>query len=94
MSFTGIGILQMSLLYLLLLTWSFPRKTYEDIYRLVKISSLAKLHGTKKAISLIQVFFFNCNTSGFFLLLLVFFILKEANFYKIFYKSFRMENVT
>lgn len=81
MSFTGIGILQMSLLNLLLLTWSFPRKAYEDTYRVVKISSLAKLHGKKKAISLIQDFFKkNCNTSGF-VVVAIFLILKEANIF-------------
>lgn len=72
MSFTGIGILQMSLLNLLLLTWSFPRKAYEDTYRVVKISSLAKLHGKKKAISLIQDFFKKIVTLLVLLLLLFF----------------------
>lgn len=92
MSLTGIGILQMSLCNLLLLTWSFPRKAYEDTYRVVKIPGLAKLHSIKNAISLIQDFFLSCNTSGF-VVVAIFFIINEVNLYKIFHKSFRMENV-
>lgn len=85
----------MSLCDLLLLTWSFPRKACEDTYRVVKIPSLTKLHSMKKAFSLIQDFFFNCNTSGFVVVAIFFFffILNEGNIYKIFHKSFRMENV-
>lgn len=66
MSFTGIGIVQMLLFWLLSLTWSFPRKAYEDKYKPVKISSLPKLHGIKNPqISPVSDFFFSLNTSIF-----------------------------
>lgn len=75
MSFTGIGIVQMILFHLLSLTWSSPRKAYEDKYKLVKMSSLPKLRGIKKAISLAQdIFFFEH-----------FYIFKQE---AIFYKSY------
>lgn len=64
MSFIAIGIVQMFLFHFLFMTWSFPRKAYKDKYKRVKISSLPKLHGTKKG-NFSSLECFSCNFSGF-----------------------------